>query len=384
MKSTTAVLTMLSVLLFSVGYQCITSVFAKPIDSKVEFYGKLSNGQEVSQYTLRNGSMTVKVISYGGIITDILVPDKNGSAGNVVLGYDQLLDYETKNRFFGAIVGRYANRIRNAEAMINDQKVKLSENKGQHQIHGGKQGFDKVLWQGKLSAGNDYSRLTLTYFSPAGEEGYPGNLHTTVTYTLLTNQILKVDYLANTDEPTVVNLTQHSYFNLQPETQNDVLSHQLKINSDKYLPIDRDGFPESLPTTVNNSPFNFSEFKTLESAITQKHTQLDFAKGIDHYWLRNSNSTFPKLTEMAQLKDKYSGRNLTVSSTARGLQIYSANYLNETVIGRGDQKYKIHQGICFETGEFPNSPAESGFPSAVISSDKPFKSTTIFHFSAEK
>lgn len=365
------------------GFLVLPCAFAKKTDSNVVLYGKLQNGQEVYQYTLRKGNMTVKAINYGGIITDILVPDRDGKIGNVVLGYDELLDYETKNRFFGAIVGRYANRIRNAKASINGRDVTLAANKGQHQIHGGNKGFDKVLWQGELSTTDDYSRLTLTYFSADGEEGYPGNLKTTVTYTLDKQQALRIDYLATTDRPTVVNLTQHSYFNLQPETHNDVLSHQLKINSDEYLPIDPLGFPESKAATVDNSPFDFTKFKTIHSAVSQSHKQLTLAKGIDHYWVRKSSLPVPELVEMAQLKDRKSGRKLTVSSTSRGLQIYAANYLNDSVIGRGKQKYKIHQGICLETGEFPNSPADPSFPNSEISVARPFKSTTIFQFSTQ-
>ncbi|MBU3018825.1 hypothetical protein KO519_14140 [Paraglaciecola agarilytica] len=179
-------------------------------------------------------------------------------------------------------------------------------------------------------------------------------------------------------------LTQHSYFNLQPQTQNDVLSHQLKINSEKYLPIDQQGFPKSQAVSVDNSPFDFTEFRTINSVISQSHRQFTFAKGIDPCWIRSSNLPFAKLEEFAQLKDKTSGRKLTVSSTSKGLQIYTENYLNDSVIGRDKQKYKIHQGICLETGEFPNSPADQSFPNTVISTDRPFKSTTIFQFSTEK
>ncbi len=364
----------------AIAFFCSTAA-SSPISTQVEKYGILSDGTEVYQYSLKNGQIGLKAINYGGIITEISVPDRDGKLSNVVLGYDDLRSYETKNRFFGAIVGRYANRIRNGRALIDGKQVPLSKNKGIHQIHGGAKGFDKVFWQGKTESGKDFSRLVLSYKSVAGEEGFPGNLDVTVTYTLLTDNTLKVDYLATTDAPTVVNLTQHSYFNLRPETQQDVLSHQLKTYSSKFFPIDKEGFPVKPAKLVAGTPFDFSRFKTIGSALNEHDEQLEFAKGIDHYFLRPPPSNFPEMAEMAVLKDDVSGRQLSVSSTARGMQIYSANYLNESVVGRSGQKYKIHQGICLETGEYPNAPAEPSFPSTEITPDRPFQSSTVFRFS---
>ena len=355
--------------------------WSNSITTEVEWFGKLQDGRDVYQYTLSNGLISLKAINYGGIITEINIPDRNGNIANVVLGYDDLHSYETKNRFFGAIVGRYANRIREGKALIAGKPVSLSKNKGPHQIHGGEKGFDKVYWQAKTESADDFSRLVLSYRSTDGEEGFPGNLDVTVTYTLLKDGRLKIDYFASTDAPSVVNLTQHSYFNLQPETQQDILTHRLKVNASTFFPIDMEGFPIKPAMPLTGTPFDFSNFRTLASALNQQDEQLTLAKGIDHYFLRDSQFKTSKLTEIAVLKEAKSGRQLSVSTTARGVQIYSANYLNETVVGRSGQKYKIHQGICFETGEYPNAPAEPSFPSTEITPEKPFQSSTLFHFS---
>ena len=353
-------------------------------------YGELSNGNKVDLYTLKAGSITVKVINYGGIITEILVPDKQGKLADVVLGFDNLADYETKNRYFGAIVGRFANRLRDGNISISGVKHQLSLNRPPHQIHGGNKGFDKVLWNAKTQQNDDSASLTLSYLSPDGEEGYPGNLLVHVRYTVNQQNELVINYKANTDKKTVINLTQHSYFNLAAKKNNNVLKHDLIVHADSYLPLANDGFPTGEIKSVANTPFDFRKAKAIAKDINKNHTQLEIAQGYDHYWLIDKSmikirkheyhAIKSSLNLVAELSEKQSGRSLQVWSTEDGLQIYSANYLNENVIGKYQQAYSPQYGICLETGQLPNSPAEVEFPTYVLTPNSTYTSTTVYKF----
>ncbi|NQZ83306.1 MAG: galactose mutarotase [Colwellia sp.] len=355
-----------------------------------EEYGVLSNGDKVNLYTLKAGNITVKVINFGGIITEILVPDKQGKLGDVVLGFDNLADYETKNRYFGAIVGRFANRIRHGNISISGEKYQLSLNRPPHQIHGGHKGFDKVLWNAQIKKNDDSASLTLSYLSADGEEGYPGNLLVNVRYTVNQQNELVIDYKANTDKETVVNLTQHSYFNLAARRNTNVLQHDLAIYADSILPLAKDKFPTGAVMPVTHTPFDFRKAKSIGKDIKSEHEQLKIANGYDHYWLTGNpfdkkissdhKSENAELNLVAMLSEPNSGRMMQVWSSEDGLQVYSANYLNKSIIGKYQQAYSPQYGICLETGQLPNSPADNKFPTYVLTPGSTYTSKTVYKF----
>jgi len=386
LKSTTISFLLLSFFVFSYQVKANVSIHS-------EEYGVLSNGSKVDLYTLKAGSITVKVINYGGIITEILVPNKEGKLGDVVLGFDNLADYETKNRYFGAIVGRFANRIREGNISISGVKHQLSLNRPPHQIHGGNKGFDKVLWNADTQQNETSASLTLSYLSPHKEEGYPGNLLVNVRYTVNQQNELIINYKANTDKKTIINLTQHSYFNLAARKNTNVLEHDLTVHANSVLSLAKDGFPTGSSMPVTDSPFDFTQAKRIGKDIKNEHEQLEIARGYDHYWLID-NSTINEtnaeyhalntsLNLVAELSEKQSGRMMQVWSSEVGLQIYSANYLNENVIGKYQQAYSPQYGICLETGQLPNSPAEKKFSTYVLTPKNTYTSTTVYKFSSQ-
>lgn len=346
-------------------------------------YGRLLNGDAVNQYTLTAGNMRVKAINYGAIITHIEVPDRNGNLADVVLGYDKLSDYEQTNRFFGALVGRYAGRIRDAKFSLDGHRYQLSQNNGKNQLHGGAKGFDKVLWQATTESADDYSAVRFSYRSVDGEEGYPGNLDVTVSYILNRRGELAVEYRASTDRTTVLNLTQHSYFNLAATPGSDVLQHRLQVNGDYILELDKDSLPTGKRLAVAGTPFDFNKPKAIGRDIQSSHPQLAVGKGYDHYWI-NSDPKQGALTAVAELSDDRSGRKLTVLTTEPGLQIYTANYLSPAVVGKNSIPYKPRYGICLETGQFPNAPAEPLFPLKTLQPGQSWQSQTVFRFSTTK
>lgn len=353
------------------------SSFTPTITSKS--YGQLSSGEIINQYELIAQNIRMRVINYGGIITHIEVPDREGHYADVVLGYDSLADYEHKNRFFGAIVGRYANRINKGVAEIDGNIFQLKRNKPPHQIHGGTKGFDKVVWAAKTRTTPYSALLELTYVSADGEEGYPGDLAVTVLYEVTNSGQLKVTYKGNSNKTTIFNPTQHSYFNLSGK-HSLVTAHQLTLNADKYVELD----PESVPTgnilPVKNTPFDFVTTKFIGDGISDVHPQISIGRGYDHFFV--SKSRRGKLTKFAELYEPSSGRKLVVETTEVGGQLYSANYLNETVIGKNNKPYKAQQGICIETGQLPNAPAEPMFSTVLVKPTVPYYSQTIFNFSA--
>jgi aldose 1-epimerase len=360
------------------------------VSIRSEDYGVLSNGDKVDLYTLKAGNITVKVINYGGIITEILVPDRHGKLGDVVLGFDKLADYETKNRYFGAIVGRFANRIRQGNINVSGEKHQLSLNRPPHQLHGGHKGFDKVLWNAQIKKNDNSATLTLSYLSADGEEGYPGNLLVNVRYTVNQQNELVIDYKANTDKETVVNLTQHSYFNLAAKRNTNVLQHTLAVYADSILPLAKDKFPTGEVMPVAHTPFDFRKPKNIGKDIKSEHEQLSIANGYDHYWLTGNpfdkkmssahKSGKAELNLVAMLSEHSSGRMMQVWSTEHGLQVYSANYLNKSIVGKYQQAYSPQYGICLETGQLPNSPADNKFPTYVLKPGSTYSSKTVYKF----
>ncbi|MDU8886337.1 aldose epimerase family protein [Yeosuana sp. MJ-SS3] len=321
--------------------------------------------------------MEVEVITYGGIITSLKVPDKVGQIEDVVLGYDTLQQYIQSNPFFGALIGRYGNRIAKGKFSLNSTEYTLAINNGNNHLHGGNKGFDKVLWSAQaLEADN---ALKLTYISNDTEEGYPGTLSTTVTYTLTDNNELKVLYEATTDKPTIVNLTQHSYFNLSGDMSKPITDHELLIDADSYLPVDKSLIPTGEFRSVENTPFDFRIAKPIGQDISANIQQLKIGKGYDHNWVLNYQDKGIRFAASAYHPS--SGRLLEVFTTEPGMQFYSGNILDAAYFGKNGVTYKDRTGFCLETQHYPDSPNQEEFPSVVLNPGEQYRSNTVFKFS---
>jgi aldose 1-epimerase len=341
-------------------------------------FGTMPDGKEVRQYRMTNRQgVVVNVINYGGIITSMLVPDKNGRLGDVVLGYDSLAHYLKSNPYLGALIGRYGNRIAKGKFKLDGKEYTLATNNDTNHLHGGVKGFDKVVWNIEEAQSSEGVALKLTYTSPDLEEGYPGTLQAEVEYTLTDGNELRIRYAATTDKKTIVNLTQHTYFNLN-ETKGDILSHELKLNADKYLPVDKTLIPAGSPADVAGTPFDFRQPKKIGSRINENHEQLKAGKGYDHCWVLNNSGT--GLSEAAVLYDSASGREVTVLTTEPGIQFYSGNFLDGSNIGKGGVAYNYRFGLCLETQHFPDSPNRPDFPSVVLEPGKRYSSETVYRF----
>jgi aldose 1-epimerase len=342
-------------------------------------FGKLQNGTEVSLYTLSNIMGTkMTVTNYGGIIVSIVTEDKDGNFEDVVLGFDSLSQYEKSNPFFGCIVGRYGNRIAKGKFKLDDQTYNLAINNDPNHLHGGLKGFDKVVWDAEDSSGPEGAVLKLKYTSKDMEEGYPGNLATEVTYTLTNDNELKIDYKATTDKKTVVNLTNHSYFNLSGNTKSDILGHELMIAASKFLPVDKTLIPTGQLQDVKGTPFDFTKPFTVGARIDDNHPQLKNAGGYDHCWV------FDKLSiasPAATVYDSASGRFMEMFTTEPGVQFYSGNFLTGSLTGKFDTVYKKRMGLCLETQHYPDSPNRPSFPTTVLNPGDVYKSQTIYKFS---
>jgi aldose 1-epimerase len=345
-----------------------------------ELFGVTPDGANVYIYTLRRpGGIEARICTYGGIVVSLKAPDRNGHMADVVLGYDDLESYVKKNPFFGALVGRYANRIANAQFTLDGKTYKLAANNGVNSLHGGLKGFDKVIWDAHAEEGMNGPMLELTYYSKNGEEGFPGNLNVKAVYTVTSDNALRLDYTATTDKDTVVNLSQHSYFNLAGK--GDVLNHEVFINADKFTPVDSMLIPTGELKPVKGTPFDFRDpvpFKIGER-INQPDEQLQFAKGYDHNWVINKPAD--ELAVVARVTEPTSGRVLEVSSTEPGLQFYTGNNLNGTITGKYGWTYGAHAAFCMEPQHFPNSPNQTNFPSTELKPGQVFRSTIIYRFS---
>jgi aldose 1-epimerase len=344
-------------------------------------YGKLQDGTEVSLYTLTNTLGTkMTVTNYGGIIVSLLTEDKEGNFEDVVLGFDSLSHYEKSNPFFGCIVGRYGNRIAKGKFQLDGQTYTLAVNNGPNHLHGGVKGFDKVVWKADDYSAPDGAVLKLTYTSKDMEEGYPGNLATEVTYTLTNDNELKIDYKATTDKKTIVNLTNHSYFNLSGNTKTDILGHQLMIAASKFLPVDKTLIPTGQLQDVKGTPFDFIKPFVVGKRINGSHPQLQNGGGYDHCWVFDkSNNTSPAAT----VYDSLSGRFMEMFTTEPAVQFYSGNFLNGSLTGKFDTVYKQRMGLCLETEHYPDSPNRPNFPSTVLNPGEVYKSQTVYKFSVK-
>ncbi len=351
-----------------------------PITQRV--FGQTPVGDNVTLFTLKNDQgMSVGILDFGGTIVSLNVPNRAGRFEDVVLGFNTLEPYLNDSPYFGALIGRYGNRIAKGSFELDGSQFKLVTNNIGNHLHGGTVGFDKVIWKVEPLTVVNGSAIKLTYTSKDGEEGYPGELTTTVIYTLNNDNALIIDYLAITTKPTVVNLTQHSYFNLNPEAST-ILDHQLKLYADEYLPVDETLIPLGPSESVNNTPFDFTSEKVIGSEIEDDHLQLSRGAGYDHCWvLRNENGD---LSLAAELFEPVSGRMLKVSTTEPGIQFYSGNFLDGTLPSKSGGLYEKRSGLCLETQHFPDSPNQPDYPSVRLNPGQEYRSTTVFEFDIRK
>jgi aldose 1-epimerase len=346
-------------------------------------YGKLPDGTPVEIYTLTNASgLEVKAITYGGIITSIKTPDRDGRLADIALGFDSIDGYAATHPYFGALVGRYGNRIAKGQFTLDGKTYTLAKNDGPNHLHGGLKGFDKVVWKGKAFKDARGVGVVLTRTSPDGEEGYPGDLTATVTYTLTDRNELKVDYEVTTDKTTVHNITQHSYFNLSGEGSGDILGHVMTIDADRFTAVDATLIPTGELAPVAGTPLDFRKGVAIGARINDAHEQMNRGRGYDHNFVINRKG--PGLVRAARVVDPKSGRTLEVSTTEPGVQFYSGNFLDGKVKGKGGHAYAIRTGFCLETQHFPDSPNQPSFPTTVLKPGETYKSQTVFVFGVEK
>ena len=353
----------------------------KPRLTKVPF-DRTPDGQLVEIITLRSPSgVEMTVLTYGGIISTLKTPDRSGALDDIVLGFDKLESYIKESPYFGCLIGRYGNRIAKGKFTLDGTPYTLATNNDANHLHGGIKGWDKVIWAPEPFQNATSSGVVLTYTSKDGEEGYPGNLRATVTYTLTEKNELIVDYRATTDKATTVNLTQHSYFNLAGEGSGDILGHELTINADRYTPVDDTLIPTGQLAPVQGTPFDFRQATAIGARINNDDAQLKAGKGYDHNWVLNGTGT--ALRVAARLTDPKSGRSMEIQTTEPGIQFYSGNFLDGTIKGKGGHVYALRNGLCLETQHFPDSPNQKNFPSTILQPGKVYTTKTVMTFSAK-
>ncbi len=345
-------------------------------------FGKMADGQEINLFTLTNKrDMRVAVTNYGGRVVSIVVPDRHGKMADVVLGFGSASGYEGDNPYFGAIVGRYANRIAKGEFKLDGKVYHLPINNGPNSLHGGKRGFDRRLWTAREHS-QDPPALELTYLSPDGEEGYPGNLHVKVVYTLESGNSLRIEYTATTDQDTIVNLTNHSYFNLDGEGNGNVLDTVLTLHAGKFTPIDSTLIPTGKIEGVAGTPLDFRKPTAIGARIGADNEQLHYAGGYDFNYVLDRQG--PGLELAARAVDPRSGRVLEVFTTQPGIQLYTGNFLDGTLHGPSGKPYVKRGAFCLETQHFPDSPNHPNFPTTELKPGQIFHQVTVFKFSTEK
>ena len=358
-----------------------------------EPFGTTDRGEAVSVYTLRNAhGIEVRAINYGGIIVSLKVPDRNGRVDDVVLGHDSLEQYERASPYFGAIIGRYGNRIARGRFTLEGRTYTLATNNGHNHLHGGVKGFDKVVWDVATFERPDSVGLVFRYTSPDGEEGYPGTLRATVTYTLTEGNELIFDYHATTDRATPVNLTQHSYFNLAGDGSGDILRHVVTLNADHFTPVDSTLIPTGEIRSVAGTPFDFRTPTPIGARIEQDDEQLRYGRGYDHNFVLNTGGKGgtggtrgegAALTLAARVYEPTTGRVMEIYTTEPGLQFYSGNFLDGTLRGKKGVVYRHRYGFAMETQHFPDSPNKPDFPSVILRPGEEYRSRTIYRFSIQ-
>ena len=352
---------------------------------KKQAYGHMPDGAAVDLYTLTNANgMEVHIITYGGIVTSLMAPDRAGKLADVVLGMDTLAGYLADTQHFGALIGRYGNRIGNGQFRLDGQVFTLPKNdpadKPENTLHGGPAGFDHRLWKGAETPNADGPSVLLTYVSADREMGFPGTLTAKVIYTLTKNNELRIDYTATTDKDTVVNLTNHSYFNLAGAGQGDILQHQLTINADRFTPVDAGLIPNGELQAVQGTPFDFNKATAIGARINEPDQQLKYGHGYDHNYVINKG--MGGLTKCVEVYEPKSGRVLEVSTTEPGVQFYTGNFLDGTIHGKGGKVYAYRGALCLETQHFPDSPNKPNFPSTELKPGHTYHTVTVYRFSA--
>ncbi|MBN1392410.1 MAG: galactose mutarotase [Sedimentisphaerales bacterium] len=361
-------------LLFITGCNEPTAFGEKKMNIQKQAFGKTEDGKSVDLYTLTNANgLKADIINYGGIVTSLQVPDRNGKLADIVLGCDSVNDYAKKSPYFGALIGRFGNRIAKGKFTLDGVEYTLATNDGPNHLHGGIKGFDKVVWDAKPMQTKEGPSLKLSYKSRDGEEGYPGNLSCTVIYTLTDKDELKISYEAKTDKSTVVNLTHHSYFNLAGFGSGDILGHQLQIFADNFTPVDKTLIPTGKIKAVKGTPMDFTKPMTIGSRIKQVEG------GYDHNYVLNDSGG--SLALAASVYEPKTGRVMEIFTTEPGIQFYSGNFLDGSIKGKG-AVYNKHAGFCLETQHFPDSPNKSSFPSVVLRPGEKYTQVTVHKFSA--
>jgi aldose 1-epimerase len=344
-------------------------------------FGMTSAGEAIELYTLKSArGVEATIATYGGAVVSLKAPDKSGALADVVLGFDTVEGYLENRPYFGAIIGRYGNRIAKGRFKLDGVEYTLARNNGENHLHGGVKGFNRALWKATDRSSADASRLELTYTSKDGEEGYPGTLTAKVTYALTDANELRIDYEATSDKNTVVNLTNHSYFNLAGQGDGDILGHEVMIDADRFTPVDAGLIPTGELRPVEGTPFDFRKPTAIGARIEAKDEQISLGKGYDHNFVLNGGGGAPRLA--ARVVEPKSGRVLEVLTTEPGLQFYTGNFLDGSVTGKGGKVYKHRYGFCLETQHFPDSPNQPKFPSTVLKGGGRYQTTTLFRFSA--
>jgi aldose 1-epimerase len=356
--------------------QPVPEVRSIPMSIKERDFGHTEDGMPVELYTMTNKhGIVAKVMTYGAILTELDVPDRHGNFADIVLGFNNLDQYLKGHPFFGAIAGRYANRIAKGQFTLDGETYHLPLNNGPNSLHGGLKGFDKAVWKAEPMESEEGPSLILTLFSPDGDQGYPGNLHVTVTYTLTDENALKIDYTATTDKDTVVNLTNHSYFNLAGEGSGSIKDHLLTINADQYTPVDDTQIPTGEIADVKGTPFDFTKATDIGLRIDM------VSPGYDHNYVLYSQNGM--LAIAARVKDPKSGRVMEVWTTQPGVQLYTGNHLDGKLSGISGKPYEKHGALCLETQHFPDSPNHPNFPTTELKPGEKYHQETVFKFSAE-
>lgn len=364
------------VLCFAVGNsiaEATTKVSKQP-------FGKMPDGTAIDIYTLSDGPVEVRIMTLGGVVVSLKTPDRKGNIADVVWGFDDVDGYAANDKgpgtaYFGALIGRYGNRIGKAQFTLEGKTYQVPKNNGENSLHGGPNGFHNVVWKGKEIP----SGVALTYLSKDGEEGYPGNLSVTVHYTLVKGD-LKIEYSATTDKPTVVNLTNHSYFNLTGDPSKTILDHQLTLHASRTTPVDSGLIPTGELRPVSGTPFDFTKATAIGARINADDEQLKFGKGYDHNWVLNNKGG--TLTEAGELYDPGSGRVMRVLTTEPAIQFYSGNFLDGSIKGKGGVPYNLRTALCLETQHYPDSPNHSDFPSTELKPGGRYHTVTVYSFSS--
>ncbi len=366
--------TLLSLVMATTGLGSEPSITSRP-------FGEFE-GRPVSLFTLTNQhGLVAEITDYGGIVVSLKTPDREGKLEDVVLGYDDFEAYQKDQGWFGAIAGRCANRIAKGEFSIDDNQFQVATNNGPNHLHGGERGFNKRLWEATATIEAGQPQLKLEYLSPEGEEGYPGNLQVTTTYTLTKKNGLKIDYSATTDKPTICNLTHHGYWNLGGPSCDSILDHQLQFHCDKFTPTDETAIPTGELRDVKGTPFDFSEPHTIGQSIDDDNAQLKIGKGYDHNYVINGEAG--TLRPVARVHEKKTGRVMELLTTDYGVQFYSGNWFDGKVIGRNSRPHTHRIAFCLECQRFPDSPNQVDFPSAVLRPGEVYEKTTVYRFSVQ-